>query len=283
MDILHTTRDKKTIVRVAFVLVVFYTTVCITEADIPSSIFYTHWGDLVRLLKLIFAFSMPMVMVWLDYRVEKNLHFVARSSAVILSLFSVFYLLDMLTFNFISNHGFNYSMYHVVFSTASACSIMLMCVILQIREKGRDIGFSHFYRLYFDGMAIMLIMVFVFSFGLSRIQSNFYYELTFENNFVPFRGEIGEFFSNISLFRLLRTGGNMLLFTVLSLTVIRFVDRHKMVLGVAVPFGFSVLLETAQLVLKFGSFDVDDLIINLLGAIVGIIIHKYAFARLLAE
>lgn len=280
---MHTTRDKKTVCRTAFVLVVFYTTVCITEANIPRSIFYTHWGGFVRLLMLIFALVTPMIMVWLDFKIEKNLKFISKASRVILSLFSVFYLLDILTFNFTSNHGQNYSMYHILFSTASAVGIMLMCVILQLQKKGEDIGFALFYKRYFDGMAIMLIMVFFYAFVIARIKSNFGYELVFHNNFVPFHGEIRDFFVKFSLFGAIRTAGNMLLFTTLSLTIIRFASKHKICAGIIFPLGLSLLLEGMELVLKSGSFDVDDLIINTAGAIIGAIIYKYVFARLLIE
>lgn len=280
---MHTTRNKKTICRTAFVLVVFFTTVCMTEADIPRSIFYTNWGNLVRLIKMLFALAMPMIMVWLDYRIERNLHFIAKASGVILGSFSVFYLLDMLTFNFNSNHGFNYSIYHIVFSTASAFGIMLMCVIIQLRNRNCDIGFSYFYKRYFDGLAIMLIMIFLFSFVISRIKSNYYYEQVYTNNFVPFCGEIKDLFSNFYLFGLLRTSGNTLLFTALSLTVIRYSNKHKMLFGIAVPFGLSILIEVSELVLNTGSFDVDDLIINLFGAVLGIVVHKLIFAKFIAE
>ena len=39
-------------------------------------------------------------------------------------------------------------------------------------------------------------------------------------------------------------------------------------------FGFSLMLETIQLVFKVGSFDVDDLILNTLGAAIGFFCYR---------
>lgn len=43
---------------------------------------------------------------------------------------------------------------------------------------------------------------------------------------------------------------------------------------VLLSFVFSLCIETAQLALKVGSFDVDDMILNTLGGILGFILYK---------
>ncbi|MBU1089986.1 VanZ family protein [Patescibacteria group bacterium] len=41
---------------------------------------------------------------------------------------------------------------------------------------------------------------------------------------------------------------------------------------IVLSFGFSLLLESTQFMLKIGSFDIDDLILNTLGAVIGYVL-----------
>ena len=41
-----------------------------------------------------------------------------------------------------------------------------------------------------------------------------------------------------------------------------------------ISFGFSLSVETVQLVFKVGSFDVDDIILNVTGAVIGYILYQ---------
>ena len=41
---------------------------------------------------------------------------------------------------------------------------------------------------------------------------------------------------------------------------------------------FTVIIESVQLILKVGSFDVDDMILNTMGVIIGYIVFKLLYA-----
>lgn len=282
---MHTTRDKRLIARIGFFVVVFLTTVCVTEADIPFAIFYNKTGNFVRMIKLFLCFVLPMTMVYLDYKIERSFRFMGRACAIIMSLFSVCYLLDLLAFNLNSNHGKNYSIYHIAFSSASVAGVMLCAIIICALDKdnrGKN-DFDRFYAHFFEGFAVMLAMILVYSFIISRVQSNYGYELVFKNNFIPFNGELKRIVCQLSFFNLVRTGGNMLMFTSLALTVMRFAPKNKLVWGACAPIGFSVIVELIELLLKSGDTDIDDIVINAIGVAIAIIIQKYVFNRLLAN
>ena len=44
---------------------------------------------------------------------------------------------------------------------------------------------------------------------------------------------------------------------------------------VMLGFGFSLMLETLQLIFRVGSFDVDDMQLNTLGAALGYVIYRF--------
>lgn len=62
--------------------------------------------------------------------------------------------------------------------------------------------------------------------------------------------------------------GNMALFVPLGLLLGLFV-RCRLPAVLVCAFGVSLMLESAQLILAMGSFDVDDLLLNTLGAGIG--------------
>jgi len=105
------------------------------------------------------------------------------------------------------------------------------------------------------------------------------------SNFVPFRtisGCIQAIFDgtmnrDIPIKNLL---GNLLLFLPMGLYLPVFIHRlHKFDKFLLAIFFLLMSVETIQVLLKIGSFDVDDMILNLLGAICGFFIFKLFFKR----
>lgn len=119
---------------------------------------------------------------------------------------------------------------------------------------------------------ILLTYFLFFSEGFGRVYTERGYSYNLEpfkeiRRFWEFRRELGFLaaFTNIA--------GNVLCFVPFGaiLPVLNRRARHFAVI-VLLSFEFSLLVECAQLILKVGSFDVDDLMLNTLGGVLGFLI-----------
>lgn len=84
------------------------------------------------------------------------------------------------------------------------------------------------------------------------------------NRFIKYRDELG------TLAVITNLGGNVVGFIPFGL-ILPIINRRtrNFFLITMLSFEFSLLVETVQLVLKVGSFDVDDIILNTLGGMIG--------------
>lgn len=66
---------------------------------------------------------------------------------------------------------------------------------------------------------------------------------------------------------------NILMFIPIgAILPIIFSYKHRILIPIAISFGLSLLIETCQLVLKSGLFELDDLFNNTIGGMIGIIL-----------
>lgn len=98
---------------------------------------------------------------------------------------------------------------------------------------------------------------------------------SYSNNFIPFK-EIFRYSFNSKLF-IRNVIGNIILFIPFGYLVTDMIcskaEKTKTLLIGVVPFITSLSIETIQLFIG-RSFDIDDIILNYIGAIVGIIFYK---------
>ena len=100
-------------------------------------------------------------------------------------------------------------------------------------------------------------------------------DVNYSSNLIPFkemfRYEIGSrlFFKNVV--------GNMLMFLPYGFFVSSFLDLKKFHIVVILTFITSLTIETTQLALG-RVFDVDDILLNLLGGILGYLIYRIMFS-----
>ncbi|WP_228275868.1 VanZ family protein [Gracilibacillus oryzae] len=102
------------------------------------------------------------------------------------------------------------------------------------------------------------------------------------SNLVPFRNTIryiteSDHFSILFIFN--NIVGNILVFLPLGLLLPLLFPRHrKFILLLLTVTCFTILVEITQITLQIGQFDVDDLILNVIGGMAG-----YWFAKLLMD
>jgi glycopeptide antibiotics resistance protein len=125
-----------------------------------------------------------------------------------------------------------------------------------------------------------LILLKYFYIGNIKQYIDFTYDSYYWNthNFIPFSTILGYLFYlneiNFTI-RLHNLAGNLVGFIplgfLLPLISRNFQSTIKIVLA---AFSLSLFFEVSQLLFKLGSFDVDDLILNTLGAIIGYLLLK---------
>jgi glycopeptide antibiotics resistance protein len=102
------------------------------------------------------------------------------------------------------------------------------------------------------------------------------------HNFVPFT-TIGTYLLNIHNYNFdtwfYNTFGTMLLFMPIGILISFLFPKLKSALSISVILMFSLAIETIQYVTQFGVFDVDDIILNTLGGLLGVLVFSLVKKR----
>lgn len=123
------------------------------------------------------------------------------------------------------------------------------------------------------------IVLFYFLF-FSEKMGRTYSERTYHYNLVPLK-EIGRFIMHADVLGmkavLLNIVGNVVAFIPFGVFVPMYTTRGKRLwMTTYYSFELSLFVEVLQLITKVGSFDVDDMILNTLGGILGYLIYQFA-------
>ncbi|MBB6454943.1 glycopeptide antibiotics resistance protein [Salirhabdus euzebyi] len=121
------------------------------------------------------------------------------------------------------------------------------------------------------------LLIYWMFFGFSRIPSEEY-----KYNFTPF-STIKNYFTYFSHFPFLtwiiNIGGNIVVFIPFGIFLPCLFIKLRNVLSFLVVFLLGItILETSQLYFRVGSFDVDDIILNSVGALIGFVVY-FIFRR----
>jgi glycopeptide antibiotics resistance protein len=125
-------------------------------------------------------------------------------------------------------------------------------------------------------LAYLLLLGYVvfISSGLGRVEHEEYrYNLTLFQEIGRYYG-IGNRTGNWTLFRF-NVIGNVCVFMPLGVFLPKLFERCRRLLAVLVlSLELSLAIEIVQLVSRIGSFDVDDLLLNTIGGILGYFVYK---------
>lgn len=125
---------------------------------------------------------------------------------------------------------------------------------------------------------VYFILLFYFLF-FSEEMGRTYSERQYHYNLVPLK-EIGRFVRYWQVLGmkavLLNIVGNVLAFVPFGIFLPIFSKRgDRLWRATYYSFELSLLVEVLQLITKVGSFDVDDLLLNTLGGLIGFLIYRY--------
>lgn len=263
----------------------FFVTVFLT-----SCIFQSNWRSEFLLsgkysaIKIFLAFILPSIATIFSFYATKNLDYVGKATAVIMILFVVTYQLDPFFLKIMTWSN----MYHFACALISYFSVFATSCICIVISKYKYCGFKHFYNYFFNGYLLVFVFLFFYAFFSKRVVMD-----SAIVNILPFNGEIKDtlstitngvgFFEKEKISIILRTLGNICFFTTMPLLLSKFVKKHKLFLITATPIFTSVMAEVLQGLTKMGNSDIDDIILNTLGTIIGVLIYKFIIEKLLLE
>lgn len=97
-------------------------------------------------------------------------------------------------------------------------------------------------------------------------------------NFVPFKS-IMSYFSGDFTLRVVIANilGNIIIFIPLGIFIPIIFNKERLTTIVFYSFSLSLTFEVIQILTSLGTFDVDDIILNVLGSIIGYIIYRVFF------
>lgn len=131
--------------------------------------------------------------------------------------------------------------------------------------------------LYILGLCYFLLFAEVLGFGRTHESGVYQYNLELFKEierFIRYRHQLG--FKAVFL----NLGGNVLGFVPFGfLLPVLFSDTKRMPTVICLTFLLSLCFETLQLIFKAGSFDVDDLLLNTAGGLLGYILYKVVSIR----
>ena len=120
-------------------------------------------------------------------------------------------------------------------------------------------------------VVLFYVVFFAESMGRAEIASGYKYNLTFFREIRRYARYLGQF-DTLGRIAFLNIIGNVLAFVPFGILVPWLSDGRVKFIGMLVyGFALSLTIETVQLVCKVGTFDVDDLFLNVVGAVAGYI------------
>ena len=171
--------------------------------------------------------------------------------------------------------------YHFIFCAVCLMAVLVTAGVARLSVKTGSIGFNDFYTHFVKGAVWLFVLCFLFLFFLNRSQGEMEYR---DANLIPFRGELNVLFHlGDSLTADFHLVGNIVFFGLFGLLVASCVRSHKIIIGWALPVAVSIMLEIYQYLSCHGDPDIDDVIANTLGAILGVaayqIVSKYLLSK----
>ena len=237
---------------------------------------------------VLFQFPLPVVKadsavtVW-NFLTERSLRFAGTACAVLMQVSLVLFFIDRYTVNLIARLDDSRIIYHFLYTLISVFTLLAAGWICARCSKA-CVDFALFYRRFSLGYLPLCAFLFILQFFLLRTFGNIFVTA----NSVPFRGEIYCLWyyaktGTLSFSTALHSAGNVLYFTSLSLALCGTVRRRPVLWGTLVPVALSVFVESFQLLTKSGDADVDDIILNTLGAVLGVLIFRLLLRPLLQK
>lgn len=158
-------------------------------------------------------------------------------------------------------------------------TLIVISIIVYINSQRKNKERTSLYNAGIILLSVVMVIIFSLT-GLSPI-SGFNIKIRIDEiSFIPFRGIIEMLKGGLTLHTIINILGNIIMFMPMGfLLPLLFSNLDSLKKTVAIGFGTSLLIEFTQLFL-LRSTDIDDLILNTLGTMLGYLVFL-AFKKLL--
>ena len=268
---MQTTRYLKIFSRILFFVCVFF--IVVFFADWFSGPFFLNRN--YRTLKYAISVFVPAGLTVFNLKYEKSLRFIGNSMIIVMS----FFVIGIFVFNLIGIYAFSLeemsSLYHLTYGLIGSFSVFITATALAHIKGSEKTEYEFFYNAFFLGYTPMMITLYVLLYFYYRMGN-----LQYGVNLVPFCGEIKNLVNDFTSLTIMRSVGNIAYYTTLSLAAAKYFKKKQTLFAFLIPFIICVLTETAQGLFQLGDADIDDIILNSLGALIGALIYKFFIEKL---
>ena len=267
---MHTTSPWRAVSRVALVLGLFFTGCCFFRQLALTVLFQFP----LPVVKLILSFVIPAAVTVWNFLTERSLRFAGTACAVLMQVSLVLFFIDRYTVNLIARLDDSRIIYHFLYTLISVFTLLAAGWICARCSKA-CVDFALFYRRFSLGYLPLCVFLFYLAvFSAAHLWQYFRYR---QQRTLPGRDLLPVvlcqdrhpvFFHRPALGREC---------AVLYLPVpgpLRHGAAASGAVGHLVPVALSVFVESFQLLTKSGDADVDDIILNTLGAVLGVLIFR---------
>lgn len=238
---------------------------------------YSEKGFYVKLLFAVFGVLFSSYAVCVN---EKSCEFIKFSSGAFTIVFFVLFFVDMKTFNLANSMpGFSSSL-HFTYSFAAFCSLYAgaWAATQRVRCYSSFYSFFKVYTYYFTAVFLLVTVLMAFVYRTHGDQTGV--------NLIPFKGEI-----KVSLYYLSsgqpllakRSLSNILFFVPVAPILYNLIEKDKSAAYIIVPVCLSATIEILQRVLACGECDIDDVILNTIGSLIGLLLCNIFLKKTLRE
>lgn len=233
----------------------------------------------LRWAKILLAVVVPIVVTVIHYLINHDLIYIADRTASVMIIYTFLYIIDSVILrNTKLIDGF-LSLRQLMYGLETFFSVLaVITLITLIRQKNRELNnhYAESLKAFFSGSIPVMVIGFAKIYFSSRIYGKVYNP----PNLIPFNGEMSEFAKSGELELLIRDAGNVLFFTALVIVLLGITKRCKFFWGICLPVAISVSMEFYQYFFKCGDPDIDDVILNTVGAILGCVIYKFIIEKI---
>ena len=274
------TKALKIFLRVLFAFCLLFTSLTFCENWRRAFMF----SQSARPLKFILSFFLPGISSALSIAADRNLKFAGRLSAASMIAFVIHYYIDTNTLHLIDVYGGFMVPYHFAYGMISFFSVFAAAVLCALFIKEIKADFERFYKVFFRGYTVLFIFLFIQLFFVLRD-----WEQQYSVNLVPFHGEISELAAAVSygansfMLKMIRFAGNIMFFATAPLLLGAFIKKKKKTLLILCPIALSVAAELFQFLANAGDCDIDDVILNTAGVLIGFAAFSFINKKLFAE